>query len=193
MNNKKYNLANLLDIARLPEDAFERFIKEMPEMIGMIRKIDRLNHKEVPTHMDDTGTTLSENDQKLLKNIIWKDDGEQDFQVRVRKIDGKGNEHILLEADSRTRDVAVYDEGKDVTFDVQLAIILRETFSGIEDDEILEMMPEGKLVIPADKVRSFHIHPAGLKELCIGANRQFCISNANEHTPLIWLENAKQI
>lgn len=195
MEAPKYKIRNVLDIARLPEEALPRFLKELPELIGMIREVDKF-HKASVEGMDaeEAEKALAEVEDHLLENLEWVDDHRTDIEFKMTGKDEQGAEVLRMHASSKTRDFGAFEKGEDKTYDYLLIGRLNRSGMTLTPDDIEGMMPEGKLIIPASKLREIHdITPQSLNELCISANRILCISDPDEHTPLAWLEVAQKI
>ena len=122
-----YKVGTMLDIARIPPDALPRFMAELPEMLGMLREVDKF-HKGMAEQAPDQEIAkemLTQSEAHLLSGLEWVDDGKDDFRFTMTGKDEDGNEILKMHADSKTRDVAAYHKGEDRTYDILLAGRLR--------------------------------------------------------------------
>jgi len=169
-----YKVRNLLDVARMPQEAWPRFIKELPEMLGMLHHIDKIAQEAAKSeNPKEQAEALRISEENILSSLTWIDDGKQDFDVTLRGQTQDGVEHMKIQASTRTRDASAVFDGKDITYDILIAGKLREAGFVLEGEDASGIMPEGKVILPAGKlVMIKDMTPEGFAELCISANRK---------------------
>jgi hypothetical protein len=188
MSHPVYKVGTMLDIARIPEEALPRFIKELPEMLGMLREVDTF-HKATASAAgpQKAADMIAESEQHLLSGLEWIDDGREDFQVRVTARTEDGSETLRMDADSRTRDVSVVKDGEDHTYDMLIIGRLNRAGMSLTQGQIDEMMPEGRLVLPVERLHEIRdMTPESINELCIAANRTLEVVGDPEDMPPSW-------
>ncbi len=184
-----YKVGTMLDIARIPPEALPRFISELPEMLGMLREVDKF-HKGMAAEASDperAKEALAESEAHLLSGLEWVDDGKDDFKFTMTGKDEDGYEVVKMHADSKTRDVAAYHKGEDRTYDILLAGRLRRAGMTITDEEMEHMMPEGCLVLPVGRLHEIRDMTAdAVNELCLSANRTLQVEGREDEVPPAW-------
>ena len=196
MDHPVYKVGTMLDIARIPPEALPRFIKELPEMLGMLREVDKF-HKAAAAESTDPERgreALAESEAHLISSLEWVDDGLEDFKFKMTGKDEDGNEVVRMQADSKTRDFAAYHAGEDRTYDILLAGRLRRAGMTIADEQLEDMLPVGRLVLPADRLHEIRdMTPEAVKELCLSANRTLQIEGHEDDIPPAWRNLAEII
>ena len=77
---KSYSARDLIEMARIPPEAWERLGKELPAMLGIIAPIVAIyDLAEAPKEAYDS----------LLTKMIWNDDGETHVDVSIKTHEGK--------------------------------------------------------------------------------------------------------
>lgn len=184
-----YKVGTMLDIARIPLEALPRFLAELPEMLGMLREIDKFNHGLVEEASDrqHAEEVIAESEEQLLSGLEWVDDGKDDFKFTMTGKDEDGNEVLRMHADSKTRDFAAYHNGEDRTYDILLVGRLRRAGMTISDEDFAGMMPEGRFVLPAGRLHEIKdMTPEALNELCLSANRTLQVEGPKSEVPSAW-------
>ena len=191
-----YKVGTMLDIARIPPEALPRFIAELPEMVGMLREVDKF-HKGMAAQAPDEEVAkelLKTSEAHLISGLEWVDDGKDDFKITVVAQDEDGNQTVSMHADSSTRDIAAYHKGEDRTYDILLAGRLQRAGLTITDKEFEVMMPEGDLILPAERLHEIRdMTPEDVNELCLSANRTLKIRGQENEVPSTWRAVARVI
>jgi len=192
----RYKVATLVDIARMPKDTWPRFIKELPEMLGMIREMDKFTQAAVEDMPEEEGKkALEQSRQSIVNGLEWIDDGQEHFDMKMRGQDMEGHEHMVMTASTREREVSVKIEGKDRTYDFLLAKALREAGFPMDDENTAEIMPTGQVnLLSIDLPMIKDVTPQAFKEMCVSANRQLTITkNKGYEINKDWREAADHI
>lgn len=99
--NAKYEVKSLVDLARIPEEAFPRFQAELDQLMGMIRehlKVVDAMADELPE--DERAEYLAESEDMLLEHMVWTDDGINEMSIETVFEDEDTGEKITISGDS---------------------------------------------------------------------------------------------
>ena len=196
MAERTYKAATLLDISRIPEEALPRFMKELPEMLGMLREVDKFHKASVSQESDQdvAAEAIAKSEAHLLNHILWVDDGGTDIEFSMTGKDDEGEEILKMHADSKTRDFAAIHNGEDRTYDILLVGRLNRAVMFMTTDDIEMMMPEGALILPLERLNHINdMTPEAVNELCLSANRSLFVKGDENAVPEAWKKVARII
>ena len=188
---KKYSVKTLLDIARIPEDAFPRFMEEFSKLVSIVRDADQAQTSIINQYPEEVRAELQEKvDRELIGAFYWEDDGEQHARVKIHSDTPEGKLEVNI--DSRLRDMTATLDGEDKTYDLMIIGKLAEGGLSMTGDYMDEMLPEGKLVLTGLQIASLRdANPNEIAELCIAANRVLHIEEQFSPIPEEWTASAQ--